>query len=127
MAEKSQGRAANAPATNGGAAATAKKAQPAQAALPKVNWDDSSLRSSYANVCNVSSTREEVVLVFGVNQAWQGTESEVNVQLSDRIILSPFAAKRLSLLLQNVVGQYEQRFGALDVGGQRRESGGASS
>lgn len=25
-------------------------------------------QSSYANVCNVSSTREEVVLAFGVNQ-----------------------------------------------------------
>ena len=82
---------------------------------PKVNWDDSKLRSAYANVCNVASTREEVVLLFGVNQAWQGTRAEVTVQLSDRIILSPFAAKRLSILLQQVVAQHEQRFGALDV------------
>src|SRR2546422_928794 len=29
-----------------------------------IRWDDSNLKSSYANVCNVSSTREEVVLVF---------------------------------------------------------------
>ncbi len=73
------------------------------------------MRSSYANVCNVSSTREEVVILFGTNQAWKGTEDEVTVQLSDRIILSPFAAKRLLLLLNNVVAQYEQRFGSLDV------------
>jgi len=73
------------------------------------------MRSSYANVCNVSSTREEVVILFGTNQAWKGTEDEVTVQLSDRIILSPFAAKRLLLLLNNVVAQYEQRFGSLDI------------
>ena len=113
-------------AENGGkSAAPSKTAVAAEA--PKVSWDDSSLRSSYANVCNVSSTREEVVLVFGVNQAWQGTENEVKVQLSDRVILSPFAAKRLSMLLQNVMGQYEQRFGSLEPGAQPRAGADASS
>ena len=37
----------------------------------KLRWDDTHMKSAYANVCNVSSTREEVVLMFGVNQAWQ--------------------------------------------------------
>jgi hypothetical protein len=93
-----------------------------RAAAPKVKWDDSNLRSSYANVCNVSSTREEVVILFGTNQAWKGTEEEVTVQLSDRVILSPFAAKRLLLLLNNVVTQYEQRFGTLDIASQAPSS-----
>ena len=87
----------------------------ARSEAPSVVWDDSAMRSTYANVCNVSSTREEVVIVFGTNQAWKGSEQEVKVQLSDRIILSPFAAKRLSLLLDNVISQYESRFGALTV------------
>jgi len=90
---------------------------------PKVVWDDSKMRSTYANVCNVSSTREEVVVLFGTNQAWQGNEAEVTVDLSDRIIMSPFAAKRLSMLLQNVVGQYESRFGTLDVVPQQAPTG----
>ena len=80
-----------------------------------VRWDDSNLKSSYANVCNVSSTREEVVLVFGINQAWERGQSEVQVQLTDRIILSPFAAKRLATLLENVMREYESRFGELGV------------
>ena len=83
--------------------------------VPNVIWNDADMRSTYANVCNVSSTREEVVVVFGTNQAWQGREQQVTVDLSDRIIMSPFAAKRLSLLLQNVIAQYESRFGTLDV------------
>jgi len=85
-------------------------------ASPKVNWDDSQMKSSYANVCNVSSTREEVVLVFGMNDAWQQGQKQVSVRLTDRIILSPFAAKRMVGLLAAVVREYETRFGALNVG-----------
>ena len=84
-------------------------------AQPQVKWDDSSMQSSYANVCNAMSTREEVVLMFGVNQAWHGGQKEVTVQLTDRIILSPHAAKRLSLILGNLINQYEERFGKLNI------------
>ncbi len=73
------------------------------------------MRSTYANVCNANCTREEVVLLFGLNQSWSGAEEEVTVQLSERVILSPFAAKRLLLLLESVVKQYETRFGPLEV------------
>ena len=83
------------------------------AAAATVRWDDSQMKTSYANVCNVASTREEVVLLFGVNQAWHAGQREIPVQLSDRVILSPFAAKRLSVLLANVLREYETRFGPL--------------
>tara|TARA_R110001583_G_scaffold22377_10_gene84055 strand:- start:62 stop:370 length:309 start_codon:yes stop_codon:yes gene_type:complete len=81
---------------------------------PKIRWDDSKMRSVYANVCNVSSTREEVTLLFGTNQAWRAGQQEVGIELTDRVIVSPFAAKRLALLLSGVVGEYEKRFGTLD-------------
>lgn len=83
----------------------------------KIKWDDSGMKSSYANVCNVTSTREEVVMLFGVNQAWNRGQKEVTIQLTDRIIVSPFAAKRLAMLLEGVVKEYEKRFGALNVEG----------
>jgi len=83
----------------------------------KIKWDDSNMSSSYANVCNVTSTREEVVMLFGINQAWNRGQQEVTIQLTDRIIVSPYAAKRLSMLLQGVVNEYEKRFGALNVEG----------
>jgi hypothetical protein len=79
----------------------------------KVRWDDSQMKSSYANVCNVASTREEVVLLFGTNQAWHAGQKEIAVQLTDRVIMSPFAAKRLSILLDSVLKEYESRYGVL--------------
>lgn len=83
----------------------------------KIKWDDSAMKSSYANVCNVTSTREEVVMLFGINQAWNRGQKEVTIQLTDRIIISPYAAKRLVTLLDGVVKEYEKRFGALNVEG----------
>ena len=85
----------------------------------KVRWDDSKMKSTYANVCNAASTREEVTLLFGTNQTWHAGGKEVIVELSDRIILNPFAAKRLSGLLNAVIKQYEDRFGAIDIESHR--------
>ena len=81
----------------------------------KIKWDDSNMKSAYANVCNVTSTREEVVMLFGVNQAWNRGQKEVTIQLTDRIIISPYAAKRLATLLEGVVKEYEKRFGVLNL------------
>ncbi len=80
---------------------------------PTVQFDVSNLQSSYANVCNVSSTREEVVLAFGVNNVWERAQANIQVQLTSRIVLNPYAAKRLTAVLNRVVAEYESKFGTL--------------
>lgn len=90
-------------------------------AQTKIVWDDSNMRSVYANVSNVSGGREEIVLLFGMNQAWHAGQEEVRVQLTDRVVLSPFAAKRLAILLNNVIVDYEKRYGKMDIGTRRPE------
>ena len=80
-----------------------------------IRWDDSAMRSAYANVCNVTGTREEIVLLFGVNQTWAGASKELVIQLLERVILSPFAAKRLNYLLTRVLREYENRYGQLQI------------
>jgi len=92
------------------------KQQAKDKVAPKIKWDGSKMNTAYANVCNVTSTREEVSLLFGTNQTWARGGNEVVVELSDRVILNPYAAKRLSLLLQNVVSEYENRFGEIQTG-----------
>lgn len=80
-----------------------------------IKWDDSKISSTYANVCNVISSREEVSMLFGMNQRWDKENNELVIELSDRIVLNPFAAKRVSLLLKNVIDQYEAKFGAIPL------------
>jgi len=93
----------------------ARPTQPSQPtnAAPTVQFDVSNLHSSYANVCNVSSTREEVVLAFGVNNVWERAQANIQVQLTNRIVLNPYAAKRLAAVLNRVVAEYESKFGTL--------------
>ncbi len=94
-----------------------KEAKPAMQAnvAPKVVWDDSKMHTSYANVCNVLGTREEIMLLFGANQAWHGGQKEVTVMLSERIVLNPYAAKRLLQLLGQGIKEYEVRYGELKL------------
>lgn len=99
-------------ATSPSSAGPSQPSQPTNAA-PTVQFDVSNLQSSYANVCNVSSTREEVVLAFGVNNVWERGQTNMQVQITNRIVLNPYAAKRLATVLNRVVAEYESRFGAL--------------
>ena len=81
-----------------------------------IKWDDSNLTVSYANVVTTTATREEVSLLFGTHKNWAGAPSkELHVGLSDRIILSPFAAKRLLQVLGKTLEDYEERYGTIDV------------
>lgn len=81
----------------------------------RVSWDDSDITSQYANIATATATREEFFLLFGTHQNWRGNEkdSTVKVKLSNRIVLSPFAAKRLMLILQHSIGVYEAKFGKI--------------
>jgi PKD repeat protein len=80
----------------------------------RLRLDTSDLKSSYCNVCNASSTREEVVLSLGVNHNWEfGGAGDIAVKLMHRVILSPFAAKRLSEMLGGLMKDYEKRYGEL--------------
>ncbi|HVA40089.1 MAG TPA: DUF3467 domain-containing protein [Candidatus Binataceae bacterium] len=94
------------------AAAQTQQTPSQQAQTQQTKLSTMSLKTSYCNMCSTNTTREEVVLNFGVNQNWDRPESP-EVSLEHRIILSPFLAKRLSQLLNKVVEDYETRHGAL--------------
>lgn len=90
--------------------------EPQQATGTRVEWDDSKMNTTYSNVANAASTREEVALLFGTNTTWKTTgDQSVKIELNNRIILSPYAAKRFMLLLSGVIDEYESRFGKLDI------------
>ena len=89
---------------------------PPQGRQQALRFRTDNLKSSYCNMANATSTREEVVLNFGVNQNWDqpgGKPGELEVDMLHRIIISPFAAKRLSDALVQLMRDYEQRYGPL--------------
>ena len=89
----------------------------------KVKFNTDQLKSSYANFCNVTSTQEEVVLNFGINSDWDRSAlgGQIEIDLTNRLILSPFAAKRLSMMLNNLIDNYEKKYAP--IGTQKIDTG----
>lgn len=83
-----------------------------------VNWHAKQMQSTYANIGTATASREEFFLLFGSHQNWHGSErekTEADVDLSQRIVMSPFAAKRMAMILTQAVKAYEERFGELKL------------
>lgn len=81
-------------------------------------WHDENMESSYANIGTATANREEFFLLFGTHQNWRGNASEtkeVEVDLSKRIVMSPFAAKRLLSILAGSIKAYEDQFGKIEI------------
>ena len=87
-----------------------------QARQPRIVWDDSRMKTSYANVCNVSTTREEFNFVFGTHRNWHQAKTDLVIDLSERMIVSPQSAKRLLKLLSASVEKYESTYGEIEMG-----------
>jgi hypothetical protein len=82
----------------------------------KINWHDDNMASHYANIGTATANREEFFLLFGTHQHWRGDVSEtksVDVNLAHRIVMSPYAAKRLAIILNQSVKAYEDQFGKI--------------
>jgi hypothetical protein len=83
---------------------------------PGIEWDSSGMRITYANAISVTGDREEFSLTFGMKHSWSANQKKMKVQLKDRIVINPFSAKRLAKLLNDLVKDYESRYGAIPVG-----------
>ena len=84
----------------------------------QINWDDSDMESVYANIGTATANREEFFLLFGTHQHWRGRMEDTNtidVKLAKRVVMSPFAAKRLAVILTQSLKAYEDQFGAIEA------------
>ena len=89
-------------------------------AIPKnaqsgIRWESSNMRSTHADAFTVSAGREEIVLSFGVNQPRDARQPQAVVQALETITLNPFTAKRFATSLNNLIQEYESKFGPLEV------------
>jgi hypothetical protein len=81
--------------------------------------DESHIVATYANFCRVTGTPEELIVDFGLNKQVGGTSPET-IQLTQRIIVNFFTAKRLAAALVMAVQRHEQAFGVLETDVQKR-------
>jgi Protein of unknown function (DUF3467) len=77
--------------------------------------DQSRLTITYANVCRIAQTPNEVIIDFGMNPNFFGTILDEPLKLENRVIMSHDAAKRLCLHLMATIQNYESKYGAIEL------------
>jgi hypothetical protein len=88
--------------------------QPQAPVSPQITLDDSHLTACYANFCRISSTPEELILDLGLNpQPMARVDTTINI--SQRIIMNHYTAKRMLSALSMTLQRHEQAFGALET------------
>ena len=87
---------------------------PTEPFQPEFKWIDSGAVTMRADVCQIQSTRDETMLLFGSQQAPQA-EGERSARLERRIVLSPSLAKQLSAALKSAIRAMEARLGAANA------------
>lgn len=90
-------------------------------AQPEVVWNDSNMKSLYVNATNVVGGREEIMMILGLNQAWNMNQGKVNVDIAERVVMTPYTAKRLAIMLSATLKAYEAKFGQIDIGLQKKD------
>jgi hypothetical protein len=101
--------------------------QPSSAAQPNdparqqqhVAVDISKAHAAYANFCRVTGTPEELIIDFGLNSQLVGVPTEP-IEISERIVVNYFTAKRLLGALNMSLQRHEAAFGILETDVQKR-------
>ncbi|NQT52341.1 DUF3467 domain-containing protein [bacterium] len=85
-----------------------------QARLHVRDWDT---KTSYANVCMLSSTAEEMILNFGMSFPMPKEDKPRDAELlvTNRVIMGLPAAKRLAVAVSQAIQRYENAFGVIDI------------
>jgi len=86
---------------------------PATSTLPAI--DQNNLKISYANVCRIAQTPNEVIVDFGMNPNFFGQILDEPLKLDHRIILSHDAAKRLCIHLTQTIQAFEAKYGVIEL------------
>ncbi|MEO1277561.1 MAG: DUF3467 domain-containing protein [Planctomycetota bacterium] len=79
--------------------------------------DESKMQTTYANTIRSSTTNDEVVLDFGMNLPMQGNDGKpvLNFSVGSRIVTNWSGAKRLAISMGQLVRQYEERNGEIQL------------
>lgn len=101
----------------------------------RLRIDQSRMTSTYANAFRSSTTAEEIMLDFGLNQVVQARQAdparpnepigEILFEVNHRIVLNYYTAKRLAITLGQIIRRFEDQFGELKLNvAERTRSGG---
>ena len=103
----------------------------------RMRLDEREMKTCYANAFRTNGTAVEVLLDFGLNLVvpsgqpaadGQPQQPEIMFQVTERVILNYYSAKRLAITLSQLIRRHEEQFGELEMDvTKRRVDGGADA
>lgn len=83
----------------------------------RLNIDESKMNTTYANTIRTSTTGDEVVLDFGINLPVPTPDNQPALLFSvgSRVVMNWRGAKRLAISLGQVIRQFEERNGEIQL------------
>jgi hypothetical protein len=94
-------------------------AAPPQQQSFQVDVNDSHVNAAYANFCRVTGSPEELIIDFGLNPQPVGVPKNP-IDVSQRVIVNYYTAKRLLHALSLSIQRHESVFGVLETDIQKR-------
>jgi hypothetical protein len=92
----------------------------------RIRLDEREMKTVYANAFRTNGTAEEVMLDFGINLIAPptpgGNQPEITFQITQRVILNYYSAKRLAITLSQLIRRHEEQFGELQLDVNKRRS-----
>ena len=81
--------------------------------------DDAGTPSTYSTTVRVWGSAEEINLDFAGALRPTGANT-ATLKIEQRVVLNPWAAKRLAIALAQAVGRYEAQYGVLELDVRKR-------
>ncbi len=82
--------------------------------------DDAGAVTNYSSTSRIWGSAEEIIIDFSQGIRPAGPNVAV-LKIDSRVILSPYAAKRLALALGQTVQRYEQAYGTIEIDPRKRQ------
>lgn len=95
-----------------------------QAGQTQLQIDDSNTTVNYSSTSRIWGSAEEIIIDFSQGVRPSGKQGVATLKVDSRVILSPWAAKRLALALGQTIQRYEQTYGILEIDPRKRQQGG---
>ncbi len=102
--------------------------KPAPQQQVQLRIDESRMTTTYANTIRTSTMPDEIVMDFGINMPMPSPDNQPTLMFSvgSRVVMNWAGAKRLAMSLAQVVRQYEERNGEINIGQRAGGGPGAS-
>lgn len=94
------------------------------ASKTQMRIDETSMDSYYSATARIHATAEEIMIDFSQGLRPTGEANVAQMKIDARVVMSPWAVKRLALSLGQTIQRYEQTYGPIEIDPRKRQING---